>query len=126
MKKYQKSEKNLSIPKEFIGKRQRYQVENIPVFVFTMTLFLISFGLIVFGLVNGEKNKQAEMVGLKETQKQTEVEGEYSLEEYFKTSDSNTYEANDEFIKDDPFAELCAPVSGDGIPSVHSNTVCLR
>jgi hypothetical protein len=106
-------------------KNKRYQIENQPVFYIAFTLFLMSFGLIFYGLTQGGKTEIDE--GKKvEARENTNGNLDVSVQEYFKTSESSTYQADDEFIKDDPFAELCAPVSGDGIPSVHSNTVCLR
>lgn len=105
-------------------KIRKFQIENTPLFVTVFILFLLSFGLIVAGALKksnvDENTTQTEL-----DQKNISTE-EASLEKYFETSDDVTYEANDPYIKNDPFAQMCAPVSGDGIPSVHSYTVCLR
>jgi len=107
-------------------KKEGPKIDNPAVFVAIFILFLVSFALILYGVIFPKKvandiAKESENAG-------NVVNEEVDLNEFFKDSDQNQYLSGEgaEFAVDDPFVEQCAPTSGDNQPAFNSFTVCVR
>jgi len=106
--------------------KESNKIELPLVFYIVLILLAASIGLIIFGLVIQKKEletvseKAEASVGTKEASDQDI--GKYFEDISFEDSSLD----QDQFLKDDPFREKCAATAGDGLPSVSSNTVCLR
>jgi hypothetical protein len=99
------------------------QIDSPLIFILILALLIVSFGLIFIGLLNF-KRKDGAVFKSKERVQNVILEDERSVSEYFEDVDFS--EEEDRFLKEDPFKDRCADVSGDGVPSVSSGTVCLR
>lgn len=107
--------------KFFSGDSDR-KIESPYIFFFVLLLFIVSLILIYKGLTN-YKNKSA--TSKTEVSQEELYQEDVSLSDYFKES-SFDEDRDEEFLKNDPFKDVCAQTSGDGLPSVSSNTVCIR
>jgi hypothetical protein len=104
---------------------EKPKIGNPAIFFVVLTFFLISAGLIVYGLVSKKDVKVDEPKPQEIIIKETENEG--SLDDYFKGEiNSDMSNINDIYLKDDPFKDACASTAGDDKPAYKSNTVCLR
>ncbi len=98
-----------------------------PLFFLVVAILLVgSLTMLAIGLTKSKHQTDSDSPKNEAENIAIEKDG-VSVSQFFEGefSESNFVE-DDEFIKDDPFREKCADVSGDGLPSVSFNTVCLR
>ncbi|OGM09482.1 hypothetical protein A2159_00945 [Candidatus Woesebacteria bacterium RBG_13_34_9] len=97
------------------------------IFLIFFIFFLLSFATLIYGILNSNKSLK-ENNEISEKDKDVEIEvDEESLSKYFeKTNTSNTKMEADKYILNDPFLNQCLDSSGDNLPSINANTVCLR
>jgi hypothetical protein len=98
-----------------------------PFLLFVVAILLTgSLTMLVMGLSKSEQ--QADSTSNENESESLAVEkSDTSVSQFFEDefSESSNVET-DEFLREDPFKDICADVSGDGLPSVSFNTVCLR
>ena len=98
-----------------------------PFLLFVVAILLVgSLAMLVMGLTKSKQQTISDSPKDEAENIAVEKNG-VSVSQFFEDEfdESDTIE-NDEFLREDPFKDICADVSGDGLPSVSFNTVCLR
>ena len=105
-------------------KKDKHRIDNPILFLIVMVLFLISTIVLTVGLLRTRGN-QLESINLTKNKKESSQE-ENSISSYFKDEFARRKIGDDEFLGDDPFKDVCAETSGDGVPVITFGTVCVR
>lgn len=112
------------MPTKITAKEER--TTDPALYLILVILFIISIIFIGVGLLRPRNNVDVvNQTPQNENLKQEDEE--ISVADYFEGDfDNNNLFEEDEFLRDDPFAQICAETSGDGRPAIVSNTVCFR
>lgn len=101
---------------------EKKKIDSPLIFFAVLTLLFMSLILVVFGIMKGKGGAPFEV---KTDGEKTTNQKDLSVGKYFDNSSSLDLD-EETFLKEDPFKETCSEVSGDGLSSVVSNTVCIR
>ena len=110
--------------RDSLSDRQTRKMENPLLFYFAIILFFTSAVLLVIGLANHGKNKTSE--DQEASIEESSISEDDSISKFFDKQKEGGLTEDEEFLINDPFREECEVVSGDDLPSVTSNTVCIR
>lgn len=95
-------------------------------FLVIFIFFLLSLGTFIYGMLKSNRFlKEKSEIGLKEKEIEFETDEE-SLSKYFEKTKNTNETGTDKYILNDPFLNQCLDSSGDNLPSINANTVCLR
>ncbi|MBU0570327.1 hypothetical protein KKB40_06170 [Patescibacteria group bacterium] len=101
-------------------------IEKPFLFLVIAILLVGSLTMLVMGLTKSEQQATSSFSKDEDESLAVEKNGG-SVSQFFEDEfDKSGTVKDDEFLKNDPFKDACAEVSGDGQPSISSNTVCLR
>ena len=94
-------------------------------YIIAFLLFLVSVALLTLGAMNTKKKIIITPEIPVEFEK-GEVQVESVSDLFQKSLLDDIEQVPDEFYMEDPFKEICASTSGDGLPAITGGTVCLR